>query len=239
MTHYDDAKESFRCEHGKVRGSLPPCAACERDTLAAQVADLQAKLDFYRGTIGLQREQEVKSLTEQVERLTRERDELKVSHAEYVFALMQARAAELKGARLEQEKAEALAKLRAATASVADWAQDALAAEARAEAAERRCASLEEALREIASRDHVLGSDKPPLVVSLDRWYECTQIAKAALAEGRTPQPEPDEAVGPPYTEAQMADMRRIALAADLRHARQQLEAHGYTVSTPQPEPKA
>lgn len=40
MTHYDEDKESFRCEHGKVRGGTSwPCEVCGRAELTQLRAD--------------------------------------------------------------------------------------------------------------------------------------------------------------------------------------------------------
>lgn len=39
------------------------------------------------------------------------------------------------------------------------------------------------ALREIAALDHVRDGERPPMVVALERWKQCTDIAKEAVAQ--------------------------------------------------------
>lgn len=43
---------------------------------------------------------------------------------------------------------------------------------------------MRRALEQIAERDHVRDGERPPLVVALARWHECTVIAKQALRVG-------------------------------------------------------
>lgn len=45
MTHYDEDKESFRCEHGKVRGGTSwPCEVCGRAELTQLREDFRYRL---------------------------------------------------------------------------------------------------------------------------------------------------------------------------------------------------
>lgn len=48
MTHYDDAKESFRCEHGYVRSGPRPCPYCEPELLVARLDRALAHLTSMR-----------------------------------------------------------------------------------------------------------------------------------------------------------------------------------------------
>jgi len=78
----------------------------------------------------------------------------------------------------------------------------------------------------------------------VDRFIDALE---AALAAAREPDEdkEPDYPIGEPWTEAQLADMRAMALKGDLRSARELLERHGFTVTAalaaalaPNPEPE-
>lgn len=53
MTHYDDAKETFRCEHGRVRGAPPPrnCPVCEPVELGKTSAAVDPSADSNTGKL--------------------------------------------------------------------------------------------------------------------------------------------------------------------------------------------
>jgi len=71
-------------------------------------------------------------------------------------------------------------------------------------------------------------------------WKERATTAEAerdalkAQLEARSSDDEPDITIGAePWTDEQLADMRAIAISADLRQARELVEASGFVVSEP------